>query len=234
MLNNTNFIGDVFEFVASPSNPIGDLVSPVLVGPNVKIISDRVYYWPQYTAIPVPANDDLMIFSFSKLTGHAGSRLGWAIVKDINVYNRMVQYINRADVEMSKDTLLRALTILKVVEEGDGKKFFNFARKVLRYRWEKLSHIFSFSKRFSLQNLSTRYCSYLGGDREPSPVFAWVHCKREADKNCSEVFAEAKIISRPGSRFFAENDHVRLNLATRQDDFDMLVPRLKQLISQEV
>ncbi|CAN4081774.1 unnamed protein product [Withania somnifera] len=233
MLNNTNFTGDVFEFVASPNNPIGDLESPVLVGPNVKPISDRVYYWPQYTAIPAPVDDDLMIFSFTKLTGHAGSRLGWAIVKDVNVYNRMATYIYRANGEMPKDTLLRALTILKVVEEKDGKKFFSSASKILTDRWKKISHIFSFSKRFSIQTLPTKYCSYLGTLREPSPAFAWVHCKREADKNCSEVFAKAKIIGRPGSRFYVEDDYLRLCLVTRQDDFDMLIRRLEQLISQE-
>lgn len=93
----------------------------------------------------------------------------WAVVKDVNVYNRMKEYIHQADMEMSKDTLLRALTILRVVTEGDGKKFFNFAHEILRDRWEKISHIFSFSKRFSIQHIPTQYCTFLNRAREPSP-----------------------------------------------------------------
>ncbi|XP_016510340.1 tryptophan aminotransferase-related protein 3 [Nicotiana tabacum] len=235
LLNNSDIGGDVFEFVTSPSNPEGNLEGPVLKGgPNVKYIFDRVYYWPQFTAIPAPADDDLMIFSLSKLTGHAGTRLGWAVVKDVNVYNRMKEYIHQADMEISKDTLLRALTILRVVNEGDGKKFFNFAHEILRDRWEKISHIFSFSKRFSIQHIPTQYCTFLDRAREPSPAFAWVKCKREEDKNCTHVFfEEAKIRGHPGSGFFADNTYVRLGLVTRQHDFDMLISRLEQFISQD-
>ncbi|OIT27819.1 hypothetical protein A4A49_65055, partial [Nicotiana attenuata] len=65
-------------------------------------------------------------------------------------------------------------------------------------------------------------------------AFACVKCKREEDKNCTQVlFQEAKIIGHPGSGFFAENNYVRLGLVTREHDFDMLIPCLEQLISQE-
>ncbi|KAH0772956.1 hypothetical protein KY290_010093 [Solanum tuberosum] len=74
--NNSDFAGNVIEFVTSPNNPDGNLESPVLNGPNVKHIYDHAYYWSHYTAIPAPADEDLMIFSMSKLTGHAGSRFG--------------------------------------------------------------------------------------------------------------------------------------------------------------
>ena len=65
------------EFVTSPNNPDGKLTKGVLQGPNVKTIYDHAYYWPHFTAIPSPADDDLMVFTISKLTGHAGSRFGW-------------------------------------------------------------------------------------------------------------------------------------------------------------
>ena len=67
-----NFI----EFVTSPNNPDGKLKKAVLQGPHVKTIHDHAYYWPHFTAIPAPADEDLMIFTLSKLTGHAGTRLG--------------------------------------------------------------------------------------------------------------------------------------------------------------
>lgn len=71
--NNTNLI----ELVTSPNNPDGQLKKSVLHGPNVKAIYDRVYYWPHFTAIDsAPADEEVMLFSLSKLTGHAGSRFG--------------------------------------------------------------------------------------------------------------------------------------------------------------
>ena len=69
---NTN----VIEFVNSPNNPDGKLKKAIFQGPNAKAIYDRVYYWPNFTAIPAPADDELMIFSISKFTSDAGSRFG--------------------------------------------------------------------------------------------------------------------------------------------------------------
>lgn len=76
-LQNISDAGNVIEFVTSPNNPDGKLTKAVLQGPNSSAIYDRVYYWPHFTAIPTAANDDLMIFSLSKLTGHAGTRFGY-------------------------------------------------------------------------------------------------------------------------------------------------------------
>lgn len=78
-MKNTSDINDgeeVIEFVTSPNNPDGKLKKAVLEGPNVKTIYDHAYYWPHFSAIPAPADEDLMIFTLSKLTGHAGSRFG--------------------------------------------------------------------------------------------------------------------------------------------------------------
>ena len=71
--NSTNNM-DVIEFVTSPNNPDGELKKPVLGG---KTIYDHAYYWPHFTPIPAPSDQDLMIFTLSKLTGHAGARFGY-------------------------------------------------------------------------------------------------------------------------------------------------------------
>ncbi len=67
-----NFI----EFVTSPNNPDGQLREAVLQGPNAKAIHDLAYYWPHFSPIPSPADEDIMLFTISKLTGHAGARFG--------------------------------------------------------------------------------------------------------------------------------------------------------------
>ncbi|CAL2276563.1 unnamed protein product [Prunus armeniaca] len=94
------------EFVTSPNNPDGHLNKAIFQGPNAKAIYDRVYYWPHFTAIPAPADDELMIFSISKFTGHAGSRFGWAVVKDESVYKRMSEYIELSSLGVSRDAQL--------------------------------------------------------------------------------------------------------------------------------
>ncbi|KAJ3695039.1 hypothetical protein LUZ60_000416 [Juncus effusus] len=65
-----NFI----EFVTAPNNPDGLMHEPILGGSSV--IYDHAYYWPHFTAIPYSADGDVMLFSCSKSSGHAGSRFG--------------------------------------------------------------------------------------------------------------------------------------------------------------
>ncbi|KAF3775582.1 hypothetical protein EJ110_NYTH41081 [Nymphaea thermarum] len=69
---NTRFV----EFVTSPNNPDGQLNRAVLKGPHTTTIHDYAYYWPHFTAISESADEDVMLFTMSKLTGHAGSRFG--------------------------------------------------------------------------------------------------------------------------------------------------------------
>jgi len=65
------------ENVASPNNPTAFIQEGMLDGPNVRNVYDHAYYWPHFTAIIGPADEDVMLFTLSKLTGHAGSRLGY-------------------------------------------------------------------------------------------------------------------------------------------------------------
>jgi histidinol-phosphate/aromatic aminotransferase/cobyric acid decarboxylase-like protein len=64
------------EFVTSPNNPDTSLQKPVLGGAAAAIV-DHAYYWPHFTHIPAPADEDAMLFTMSKLSGHAGSRFGY-------------------------------------------------------------------------------------------------------------------------------------------------------------
>lgn len=71
--------GPYIEIVTSPNNPDGTIRHSVVNQKGGKLIHDLAYYWPQYTAITHPANHDIMLFTFSKCTGHAGTRIGLAI-----------------------------------------------------------------------------------------------------------------------------------------------------------
>ncbi|XP_059631526.1 tryptophan aminotransferase-related protein 4-like [Cornus florida] len=227
--NHTN----VIEFVTSPNNPDGQLKKAVLQGPSVKAIHDHAYYWPHFTPIPAPADEDLMIFTISKLTGHAGSRFGWALVKDEAVYQRMITYMIFSEMGISRDTQLRALKLLKVISSGDGREIFDFAYETMRDHWERLGQTLSMSKRFSIQDLAPQYCNFFEKVRKPSPAYVWLKCEREEDKDCTAVLRAANIISREGSMFTAENRYARLSLLKSNDDFDLLLHWINKLVSEE-
>ncbi|KAL3504590.1 hypothetical protein ACH5RR_034431 [Cinchona calisaya] len=224
---------DVIEFVTSPNNPDGHLRKAVLQGPSVRTVYDHAYYWPYFTALPAPVDEDVMIFTISKLTGHAGSRFGWAIIKDEDVYERMVTYMSQAEMGVSRDAQLRALKLLDVMLKDDGREIFDFGYKRMTDRWKRLNQIISLSKRFNLQEISPQYCNFLNKIREPSPAYAWLKCEREQDTNCTAVLRAANIIGREGRVFNADSHHVRLSLLRSQDDFELLLYRLNELVTRE-
>ncbi|CAE5959192.1 unnamed protein product [Arabidopsis arenosa] len=223
----------VIEIVTSPNNPDGKLKRAVLDGPNVKNIHDYAYYWPYFSPITHPVDEDLSLFSLSKTTGHAGSRFGWALVKDKAVYEKMKTYIILNTMGVSKDTQLHALQLLKVVIGDGGDEIFSFGYGTLKKRWEILNKIFSMSTRFSLETIKPEYCNYFKKVREFTPSYAWVKCERPEDKNCYEIFRAVKITGRNGNVFGSEERFVRLSLIRSQDDFDQLIAILKKFVSKE-
>lgn len=70
--------GPYIELVTSPNNPDGSIREAVVKGGEGFVVHDLAYYWPQYTAMTSAADHDVMLFTASKCTGHAGSRIGYA------------------------------------------------------------------------------------------------------------------------------------------------------------
>ncbi|TXG56241.1 hypothetical protein EZV62_017554 [Acer yangbiense] len=116
---NTNYI----EVVNSPSNPDGSIREAVVKRTGGKLIHDLAYYWPQYTPITCPADHDIMLFTFSKCTGHAGSRIGWALVKDTEVAKKMIKFIELNSIGVSKESQLRAAMILGTLSDNSYRNF---------------------------------------------------------------------------------------------------------------
>ncbi|WCJ44071.1 tryptophan aminotransferase related 1 [Euphorbia peplus] len=231
MNSSENYI----EIVTSPNNPDGQLKKAILEGESVKTIHDFAYYWPHFTPITAPADEDLMIFSLSKLTGHAGSRFGWAVIKDKDVYERMLTYMSLSTYGVPRETQLRVLKLLKVVLEGEGTHMFDFGYRTMRDRWIKLSQTLSISTRFSLQQIDHKHCSFSNKIKGPSPAFAWLKCEREEDKDCYEILkSEANVTGRRGSLFGSKDGYVRLSLVKREDEFSLLHERMEMLVNQEV
>ncbi|GKU90738.1 hypothetical protein SLEP1_g4694 [Rubroshorea leprosula] len=193
-----NDIGNFIEFVTSPDNPDGQLRKGILEGSNVKRIHDFAYYWPHYTAIPYPTDEDLMLFTLSTLTGHGGSRFGWAIVKDKAVYEDMLKYMSLSTYGVSKETQLRALKLLDVVIATAGREMFDFGYSTMKERWGKFSKVLSMSKRISCQQFDPlRFCNYFQELKGPTPPFVWLKCEREEDVDCNAVLKLVNMIDWP-------------------------------------
>lgn len=67
--------GPVIELIASPNNPTAT-IQEVPSNTSGVVIYDHAYYWPHLTAITKAVDNDIMLFTLSKITGHAGTRIG--------------------------------------------------------------------------------------------------------------------------------------------------------------
>lgn len=87
---------NIIELITSPNNPDGKLRNSSVndQGSLAKRVYDLAYYWPHFTAIPSPADEDIMIFTLSKLTGHAGSRFGYVRVPLNNNNDMYIDYLS--------------------------------------------------------------------------------------------------------------------------------------------
>ncbi|TVU17333.1 hypothetical protein EJB05_33358, partial [Eragrostis curvula] len=224
--------GDEYiELVCSPNNPDGAVRETSSSG-NSKPIHDLVYYWPQYTPITERAAHDIMLFTLSKITGHAGTRLGWALVKDREVARKMVYFVDRSSIGVSKDSQLRAANILAVVSDAyydelrGVPRLFDFARRRMAERWQALRAAVAASGAFSLQEVASGYCNFTNQIVTACPAFAWLRCEKDDVEDCAAFLAGHKIVARGGEQFGGDARCVRVNMLDRDQVFDMLVQRI--------
>lgn len=165
------------EMVTSPNNPDGSLRAPVVNRSGGKVVHDLAYYWPHYTPITAPANHDLALFTASKCTGHAGSRIGWALVKDPAVASRMVKFIELNTIGVSKDSQLRTARILSVVSDSCeqaftsecSESFYGFGHRLMTERWRRLRQAVKHGGMFSLPEFPSAHCNFLRRPTESRP-----------------------------------------------------------------
>ncbi|CAA6673096.1 unnamed protein product [Spirodela intermedia] len=195
------FRGDApyIEVVCTPNNPDGFL--------------NRAY-----TAITYEADHEIMLFTFSKLTGHAGTRIGWALVKDEDVARKMTKFIELNTIGVSKDSQLRAAKIM--VEE----RFFSYSRCVMAARWRRLRQAVESASSFSLPEFPSPLCRFSGEKSGFIRVtFAWLKCEREDAEDCESFLKSLGIRTRGGAHFGADRRYVRVSMLARDEMFDFLI-----------
>ncbi|CAN8235723.1 unnamed protein product [Cochlearia groenlandica] len=229
--------GPYIELVTSPNNPDGTIRETVVnrLGHDddeeAKVIHDFAYYWPQYTPITHCHDRDIMLFTFSKITGHAGSRIGWALVKDKEVAKKMVEYITINSIGVSKESQIRTAKILQVLKEtcksDETENLFEYGREMMKNRWDKLREVVKNSDVFTLPKYHEAFCNYFGKSLESYPAFAWLGTKEE-----TELVSDLKrqnVICRAGERCGSDKKHVRVSMLSREDVFNAFLERLDNM-----
>ncbi|KAL5220624.1 hypothetical protein ABZP36_025337 [Zizania latifolia] len=239
----SSFEGDDYiELVCSPNNPDGTIREAVLASkPGGKTIHDLAYYWPQYTPITKKADHDIMLFTVSKSTGHAGTRIGWALVKDRAIAEKMTKFVELNTIGVSKDSQLRAAKVLAAVSDGYERseaearvgarapRLFDFGRRKMVERWSMLRAAAAASGIFSLPEETSGFCNFTNETAATNPAFAWLRCYREDVDDCASFLRGHRILTRSGAQFGADPRYVRVSMLDRDDAFDIFVRRLSSL-----
>ncbi|KAI3452693.1 hypothetical protein Pfo_009357 [Paulownia fortunei] len=227
--------GPYIEMVTSPNNPDGVIREAVVNRAKGMLVHDLAYYWPQYTAITSPADHDIMLFTVSKCTGHAGSRIGWALVRDKDVAKKMVKFIEISTIGVSKEAQLRAATILEIISAScqrvkprELENFFEYSQHVMAERWKKLRDAVKENELLYVTKYPLQYCNFTGHFTEALPAFAWMKCKEGMD--CEKLLREHKILTRSGRRFGSDPEWVRISMLSRDEEFDIFVQRLPTIM----
>ncbi|KAK7855875.1 l-tryptophan--pyruvate aminotransferase 1 [Quercus suber] len=220
------------EVVNSPNNPDGTHRGAVVNGGKGKVIYDFAYYWPQYTAITSAADHEIMLFTLSKCTGHAGSRIGWALVKDKDIAEKMTDYIAISSIGVSKESQVRAAKVIGVLCDGcenvglgESENFFEFSRNLMAKRWQKLREALKHSECFTLYKHPREHCLFTGEFTKTLPAFAWLKCK-EGIEDCNEFLRGLKIAGRGGKAFGVDPIFARVSMLSREDEFNQFIERL--------
>ena len=163
------------------------------------------------------------MFSISKLSGHAGTRLGWALVNDPDLANKMNEYIADQQKAVSIDAQFRTYSILNYLTVRDGEnahRLFNWIHNEMQQRWDEINDIFDPTK----QNRFIQHSKYGG-------FYAWIECLDGNDKqDCYAVFEGVGIKPEPGTSSGADNSFIRLELVVPFPVWNILVQRLRMLV----
>eukprot|EP01080_Neovahlkampfia_damariscottae_P001123 gene1123-10637_t len=208
---------DVIEVVNIPNNPSGERMTPHYNNPNYRIY-DLVYYWSCITNTTQIYDENLMLFTLSKLSGHAGSRFGWMFVKDEQVAKLMSSYIRATSVHVSVDAQYKSLVTINHIL-NDKNKFWQHIESTLKRRWNIILDLFERQNRFS----------HAG---KPNQYFIWVKCNR--NENCFQTFLKVGLFSWNGDELIGDHEpkgkYVRLTISLHETSFKIMVHKLRNLM----
>lgn len=211
----------VIEICTIPNNP-DNAIYPESIAPFK--IHDLCYNWPQYMPQGVQKRDDqIMIFGMAKATGHAGSRIGWALIKSPVLAEMMAYWIeltsNGVSVEAQDRTThtLRMQSQLEMfaASEETPMSVFTYGKEILSDRWKRL---------LNLPQRNFRFINKYG-------MFAMIefgedNVERDATQ---EFFRLTGILGVAGDTLGAASNHIRINVGCSGADFNRILSALSVL-----
>jgi L-tryptophan--pyruvate aminotransferase len=195
------FYPQTTEIVTSPNNPDGEIYLEPALEDNRRVIFDACYNWPQYMRNnqPIPMNKDLMVYSLAKATGHAGTRIGWALVADPHIAASMRDFIEYQSCGVSIEAQQKAYAVIHDHLLGFDS-VMNYGWVKLTGRWDRVVH------------------AGLTAER-PNGMFLWI---QEPSK---DYFKKHEILGIDGERFGREG-WIRLNMGCSDEDFEEFMDRV--------
>jgi len=190
--------------VTYPNNPDGRL-SPLVLEAQVV---DASYHWPHYYPKDYKLrqlDNDILLFSFSKLSGLSSARIGWALVKNKELESSIRQHVelmtcgvNPASQQVAAEAIDSILL--------DNQTFITTARNILQDRWNFINNS-------------------LCKDMPHSGVGMFLFIQDSIQKINSlgiEGFS--------GDQFGSSKDWIRLNLGISNRDFEEFKIRLREFV----
>lgn len=199
-LVNTDFRDEKDVPVAlinSPSNPLGHMPNISKNALNMPVIWDAVYANNVYTQGLTlnTVEHEVVVGSYSKLTGLAGLRLGWIATNDDLLYERL------KDLTISEYAGLSIPSAIFLLNLNNGI-YWDIFEKAARYKldcnreeWSKVTRFF--------------------GEKEVSPVGMFYYS--EIDSSCKKLMEKANISHMPGSKCGTDDDFGRFNLGASNE-----------------
>jgi L-tryptophan--pyruvate aminotransferase len=194
------------QIITHPNNPDASIY-PISRVMKYKVL-DLCYMWPQYTEVTKYA-EDIMVFSLAKATGHASTRIGWALVKDKAIADDMAHYIEMSTSGVSYEAKYYAERILvSQMIDFNGTCFKHGADKLKR-RWETFHEATQNNKDFKVINCSG--------------MFIW-GAMLDEKTDATEYLKEKGILGVNGTYFgVLRKNCFRLNIGCEVEKFERLV-----------
>jgi aspartate/methionine/tyrosine aminotransferase len=157
-------------------------------------IYDLSYNWPMYMCgEALELNYDIMVFSMSKATGHATTRIGWILCKDEALARKLDHFVEHSS-GVSLHTQLYAAHVLKTQNESGHQSVWQYGEKVLMERWVEVTKL---QRVLPYQILNN------------SGMFLW--CKGKPPTNCIVVM---------GSELGSTDEYFRINLGCSEENWN--------------
>jgi len=212
---------NMIEGVTEPNNPDGFSRSP-FYPTNPYWFNDLVYYWPHLGGFGYDLamkNSDVAIFSFTKLSGHAGNRFGWAFVKDKQIVDQMQYWILINHITNSVTSSAFALQIIRELNKN-GNQFFNWTIQRLQARWTQFTQLLGTQQNIILRSkVGTQY--------------AWLEFVGKNDTEVRNMCLNVGLNPYAGS-LFGQSGYLRLNLCEGDVTFGRIIQAMELLVNNTI